>query len=187
MAFPSTGNGYQTTDGNVNEITLAIQGAPATVSAAGTLTAAQLLTGLIVASGTPGTQTLPTVALLEAALPNVKVDSGFNLNLINTAGSTATVATGTVGRLWARQPLRLLRLPRSAHARPATALGLCTESPKKRIGTGRATAPFSLCTSTSDIPDMAPKSLSRTRKRMRMNVMDGCDILPVNRKFRSMN
>jgi hypothetical protein len=35
------------------------------------------------------------VALLEAALPNVKVDSGFNLNLINTAGSTATVATGT--------------------------------------------------------------------------------------------
>ena len=95
MAFPSTGNGYQTTDGNVNEITLAIQGAPATVSTAGTLTAAQLLTGLIVASGTPGTQTLPTVALLEAALPNVKVDSGFNLNLINTAGSTATVATGT--------------------------------------------------------------------------------------------
>lgn len=95
MAFPSTGNGYQNTDGNVNEITLAIQGAPATVSAAGTLTAAQLLTGLIVASGTPGTQTLPTVALLEAALPNVKVDSGFNLNLINTAGTTATVATGT--------------------------------------------------------------------------------------------
>ena len=95
MAFPSTGNGSQNTDGNVNEITLAIQGAPATVSAAGTLTAAQLLTGLIVASGTPGTQTLPTVALLEAALPNVKVDSGFNLNLINTAGSTATVATGT--------------------------------------------------------------------------------------------
>jgi hypothetical protein len=95
MAFPSTGNGYQLTDGNINEITLALQGAPATVSAAGTLTAAQLLTGLIVASGTPGTQTLPTVALLEAALPNVKVDSGFNLNLINTAGSTATVATGT--------------------------------------------------------------------------------------------
>jgi hypothetical protein len=95
MAFPSTGNGYQTTDGNVNEVRLVLQGAPASVTAAGTLTAAQLLTGLIVASGTPGTQTLPTVALLEAALPNVKVDSGFNLNLINTAGSTATVATGT--------------------------------------------------------------------------------------------
>jgi len=95
MAFPTTGNGYQTTDGNVNEVRLVLQGAPATVSAAGTLTAAQLLTGLIVASGTPGTQTLPTVALLETALINVKSDSGFDFNLVNTAGSTATVATGT--------------------------------------------------------------------------------------------
>ena len=95
MAFPSTGNGYQVTDGNVNEVQLILQGAPATVSAAGTLTAAQLLTRLIVASGTPGTQTLPTVALLEVALPNVKVDSGFDFNLVNTAGTTATVAAGT--------------------------------------------------------------------------------------------
>lgn len=95
MAFPSTGNGYQVTDGNVNEVSLVIQGAPAAVSAAGTLTAAQLLSGLIVASGTPGTQTLPTVALLEAALGNAKVDSGFEVSLINTAGSTATVAVGT--------------------------------------------------------------------------------------------
>lgn len=95
MAFPSTGNGYQVTDGNVNEVSLVIQGAPAAVSAAGTLTAAQLLAGLIVASGTPGTQTLPTVALLEAALGNAKVDSGFEVSLINTAGTTATVAAGT--------------------------------------------------------------------------------------------
>ena len=95
MAFPSTGNGYQIGDGNVNEVSLVIQGAPAAVSAAGTLTAAQLLAGLIVASGTPGTQTLPTVALLEAALGNAKVDSGFEVSLINTAGTTATVAAGT--------------------------------------------------------------------------------------------
>ena len=95
MAFPSTGNGYQVTDGNVNEVSLVIQGAPATVSAAGTLTAAQLLTGLIVASGTPGTQTLPTVAVLETTLINAKVDSGFDFSLVNTAGTTATVATGT--------------------------------------------------------------------------------------------
>jgi hypothetical protein len=95
MAFPSTGNGYQVTDGNVNEVSLVIQGAPAAVSAAGTLTAAQLLAGLIVASGTPGTQTLPTVALLEAALGNAKVDSGFEVSLVNTAGTTATVAAGT--------------------------------------------------------------------------------------------
>ena len=95
MAFPSTGNGYQVTDGNVNEVQLLFPYTTLFRSASGTLTAAQLLTGLIVASGTPATQTLPTVALLEAALPNVKVDSGFNLNLINTAASTATVAVGT--------------------------------------------------------------------------------------------
>ena len=95
MAFPSTGGGYQLTDGNVNEISVVMQGAPATVSAAGTLTAAQLLTGLVVASGTPGTQTLPTVALLEAAMVNPKVDSGFEVSFINTAGTTLTVAVGT--------------------------------------------------------------------------------------------
>jgi hypothetical protein len=95
MAFPSLGGGYQFTDGNVNEPVVVIQGAPAAVSAAGTLTAAQLLTGLVVCSGTPGTQTLPTVALMEAALVNPKVDSGFEVSFVNTAGSTLTVAVGT--------------------------------------------------------------------------------------------
>ena len=95
MAFPSLGGGYQFTDGNVNEPVLVIQSTPAAVSAAGTLTAAQLLTGIVTCSGTPGTQTLPTVALLEAALVNPKVDSGFEVSFINTAGSTLTLAVGT--------------------------------------------------------------------------------------------
>ena len=95
MPLPQVGGGYQFTDGNVAESALVIQGAPATVSAAGTLTAAQLLTGLVVCSGTPGTQTLPTVALLEAVLVNAKVDSGFDVSFVNTAGSTLTLAVGT--------------------------------------------------------------------------------------------
>jgi hypothetical protein len=95
MAFPSSGGGYQFSDGNVNEPVLLTQGAPAAVSAAGTLTAAQLLTGLVVCSGTPGTQTLPTVANLEAVLINAKVDVGFDVHFVNTAGSTLTVAVGT--------------------------------------------------------------------------------------------
>ena len=95
MALPSVGGGYQVTDGNVSEAVLLVQGAPATVSAAGTLTAAQLLSGLVVCSGTPGTQTLPTVALLEAVLTNSKVDSGFEVSFVNTAGSTLTLAVGT--------------------------------------------------------------------------------------------
>jgi hypothetical protein len=95
MALPSVGGGYQVTDGNVSEAVLLVQGAPGTVSAAGTLTVAQLLAGIVVCSGTPGTQTLPTVALLEAVLTNGKVDSGFEVSFVNTAGSTLTLAVGT--------------------------------------------------------------------------------------------
>jgi hypothetical protein len=95
MALPQVGGGYQVTDGNVSEPVLLVQGAPAAVSAAGTLTAAQLLSGIVVCSGTPGTQTLPTVALLEAVLTNGKVDSGFEVSFVNTAGSTLTLAAGT--------------------------------------------------------------------------------------------
>ena len=95
MALPQVGGGYQFTDGNVSESTMVIQGAPAAVSTAGTLTVAQLLAGIVVCSGTPGTQTLPTVALTEAALANVKVDAGFEVSFVNTAGSTLTLAVGT--------------------------------------------------------------------------------------------
>jgi hypothetical protein len=95
MALPSVGGGYQVTDGNVSEAVLLVQGAPGTVSAAGTLTVAQLLAGIVVCSGTPGTQTLPTVALLEAVLTNGKVDSGFEVSFVNTGGATLTVAAGT--------------------------------------------------------------------------------------------
>lgn len=95
MPIPSVGSGYQNTDGNVGEVVLVTQGAPVAISSAGTLTAAQLFAGLIVTSGTPGTQTLPTVAAVETALGNCKVDSGFDLSFVNTAGSTLTVAVGT--------------------------------------------------------------------------------------------
>jgi len=97
MAFPSLGGGYQFTDGNVNEPVLVIQSTPATITTgSGTVTAAQLLAGIVVTSNaTPGTQTLPTVALLEAALVNPKVDAGFEVSFINTGGATMTVAAGT--------------------------------------------------------------------------------------------
>ena len=95
MALSQVGGGYQFTDGNVSEATMVIQGTPATATAAATLTVAQLLSGIVVCSSTPGTQTLPTVALLEATLTNSKVDAGFEVSFINTAGTTLTVATGT--------------------------------------------------------------------------------------------
>ena len=95
MALSQVGGGYQFTDGNVSEATMVIQGTPATATAAATLTVAQLLSGIVVCSSTPGTQTLPTVALVEATLTNSKVDAGFEVSFVNTAGSTLTVATGT--------------------------------------------------------------------------------------------
>ena len=95
MALSQVGGGYQFTDGNVSEATMVIQGTPATATAAATLTVAQLLSGIVVCSSTPGTQTLPTVALLEATLTNSKVDAGFEVSFVNTAASTLTVATGT--------------------------------------------------------------------------------------------
>ena len=95
MALSSVGGGYQFTDGNVSEAALIVQATPATATAAATLTVAQLLSGLVVCSSTPGTQTLPTVALLEATLTNGKVDSGFEVSFVNTAASTLTIAVGT--------------------------------------------------------------------------------------------
>jgi hypothetical protein len=95
MALSSVGGGYQFTDGNVSEAALIVQGTPATATAAATLTVAQLLSGLVVCSSTPGTQTLPTVALLEATLTNGKVDSGFEVSFVNTSASTLTIAVGT--------------------------------------------------------------------------------------------
>ena len=97
MALPQVGGGYQVTDGNVSETTLLVQGTPSTISTgSGTVTAAQLLSGIIITSNaTPGTQTLPTVALLEAVLTNGKVDSGFEVSFINTGGATLTIAVGT--------------------------------------------------------------------------------------------
>lgn len=97
MALPQVGGGYQVTDGNVSEATLLVQGTPSTITTgSGTVTAAQLLSGIIITSNaTPGTQTLPTVALLEAVLTNGKVDSGFEVSFVNTGGATMTVAAGT--------------------------------------------------------------------------------------------
>lgn len=102
MAIPSIGGGRQIGDGNVNEMTLGIQAAPATATSTATLTVAQLLTGLIL--GSPGssaaTYTLPTVALLEATLANAKVDSSFDFSVINVDGSGSGVITLAVGTGW---------------------------------------------------------------------------------------
>jgi len=99
MALPNVGGGYQFNDGNVNEILLDTQGAPATATTTATLTAADITNGLIVAS--PGTSaasyTLPTATLLEAVVNNAKVDSAFEFGIVNlgTSSGALTIVAGT--------------------------------------------------------------------------------------------
>lgn len=92
--LPNT-TSYQVGDGNTSELKMGVQGAPAAVTDAATLTAAQLATGLLVLTSAGGdTYTLPTVALWEAYLGNVKVDQSFDFAIVSLSG-TSTLAVGT--------------------------------------------------------------------------------------------
>ena len=86
---------WQAGDGNVNEAKFGVQGDPAAVTDAATLTAAQLGTGLLVLTSAGGdTYTLPTVALWEAAYPNCKLNTSFDFAIVSLSG-TSTLAVGT--------------------------------------------------------------------------------------------
>ena len=98
MALPNGAGGYQVTDGNVGEPLLFVQGAPTALTAAATVTAAQLANGLFTFEGTAGNMTLPTVADLEAYVSAAsKVDAAFDFFVVNIDGGTddVTVAVGT--------------------------------------------------------------------------------------------
>lgn len=65
-----------------------------------TLTAAETLTGLLIINCDDAqTLTLPTAALLLAALPGATVGQSFNLDIINVGDTTMTLAVGTGGSL----------------------------------------------------------------------------------------
>jgi len=99
MALPNGAGGYQVGDGNLNEVQIDVQAAPATATDTATLTVAQLTNGIILATPTAAAAyTLPTVALLEATVSSAKVNSSFDFVVINLASSnydiTMTTATG---------------------------------------------------------------------------------------------
>jgi hypothetical protein len=81
MALASVGGGYQNTDGNQSEQTIGVQAAPQTATATATLTVTQVTGGLLVGnpSTSAATYTLPTAALLDATMTNMKVNSTFKL------------------------------------------------------------------------------------------------------------
>ena len=101
MALPNGVGGYQVGDGNLDEPLIDAIPLPLSVASTATLTAAQVLNGiLLVGSGatTAQTYTLPTVALLEATLSNSdKVGTAFEFRVVNlgTSSGTAIIAAGT--------------------------------------------------------------------------------------------
>ena len=101
MALSFIGGGYQTNDGNLNEIRLGVASAPATATDTATLTVAQVTNGVILATPTAAAAyTLPTVANLEATLVNVKVGSTFRFAVINLASNAAFDITMTTNTGW---------------------------------------------------------------------------------------
>ena len=101
MALPNGGGGYQVGDGNLAEPLIDAIPLPLSVASTATLTAAQVLNGiLLVGSGatTAQTYTLPTVALLEATLSNSdKVGTSFVFRVVNlgTSSGPAIISAGT--------------------------------------------------------------------------------------------
>ena len=96
--LPNGGGGYQIGTGNASEAQLIAQGAPTALTGAATATVAQLANGLFTFNGTAGNLTLPTVAELEAGIPNAtRVDTAFDFHIINIDATTddVTVAAGT--------------------------------------------------------------------------------------------
>ena len=99
MAIPNGAGGYQVSAGNRGEPTMGVSGPPSTATSTATLTAAQILAGILVAnpSTTAATYTLPTAALIDVAIPNAVAGSTVDLRIVNIGTSTGTVtlAMGT--------------------------------------------------------------------------------------------
>lgn len=99
MALPTSGAGYQIGDGNLSEKQFDNIPAPTTATDTATLTVAQVLNGIILATPTAAANyTLPTVANLEASLTNAtKTGNFFEFTIINLASSNydITIVTNT--------------------------------------------------------------------------------------------
>lgn len=98
MALPNGAGGYQVGAGNRQETLMSAMAAPQTATTTATLTAAQVVNQMLVASpgsGAAATYTLPTAALIDAAVPNAIVGSTFDLSVVNTGTSSGTVTLAT--------------------------------------------------------------------------------------------
>ena len=93
MALPNGAGGVQIGSGNRNETIMSFGAAPQTATSTATLTAAQVVGGMLLAnpSTSAATYTLPTAAQIDAAVPNATVGSTFDLSIVNIGTSSGTV------------------------------------------------------------------------------------------------
>ena len=97
MALPNGAGGYQIGDGNLGEVILGTQQAPVAKTAAATLTAAELATGIITYTGAAVALTMPLGTDLDAAFSSMKVNSTFDFHIINIGGTNAATVTANTG------------------------------------------------------------------------------------------
>ena len=97
MALPNGAGGYQFGDGNESEINMVTQVTPTAKTAAATLTAAELATGIITYTGAAVALTMPLGTELDAAFPSMKVNSCFDFYVINLGGTNAATVTANTG------------------------------------------------------------------------------------------
>lgn len=99
MAIPTIGGGRQVGDGNLNEFQMGAASAPQTATVTATLTAAQILGGILTTdpSTSAGSYTLPLATDLDTSTGNAKIGSTFDFVVINlgTSSGTATILTNT--------------------------------------------------------------------------------------------
>ena len=121
MAIANGTGGYQVGTGNLDEPSFAPQVAPvAYTGTTVTLAASDLVNGLITSTNASAVGfTLPTAALIDAAVPNANANSAFEFVIVNLGSSSgavtlnggtgftvvglATVAINTSGRYRARK------------------------------------------------------------------------------------
>jgi len=94
--LPNGAGGYQVGDGNISEVTLGTSAIPTALTAAATLTSADLAGGLVVyTSASAADITLPTVTAVNTDITGAKVNSSFDIALVATSTGVPTIVVGT--------------------------------------------------------------------------------------------
>jgi hypothetical protein len=121
--FATGTGGYQFTAGDLNEVAMDVQVAPAAKTAAATLTANELVTGILTTTLTgaadmqlPIVVSTSTVTGVNDVVPSAKVNSAFDWYVINLTGATHA-ATVTVGTGWTIVGAAAVSAATSAHFR----------------------------------------------------------------------